>query len=366
MSIYENISIAQLLKRPIRIIENGVYAFLSRERTGKPFKIKFESSTICNLKCSMCPLTKGIKRSKGVLRFENFKKVYDEIRVPYLNLTGLGEPLFNPDLFKIIQYARKHGSLVKLDTNATILDEVRIKKLIDSDPTFISVSIDGITKKSYESIRVGAKFEQVIENLKKLIEYRNKKKSKTEIHLFFVLQKENVKDLIKFIQFGESVGIDVINGTIAMDFGDVKNKLKREMKKEDLESLRKDLIRIKKQVKLRLNLEGIEDYLKNPNSSSTRVGDKPCFYPWYNPCVTWDGWLVPCDVHCDNEVVLGNVFREPFMKLWNNKKARTFRKQLIKKRVGVCENCFVDESFIYNKFKPFYKVPILKWLSKRK
>lgn len=366
MSIYENISLKQLLRRPFRVLSNVFYAFLSRERTGKPFKIKFESSTLCNLKCVMCPLTKGLSRKTGVLKFENFKKVFDEIKVPYLNLTGLGEPLMNPDIFRIIKYAKKSGSLVKLDTNATILTEENIKKLLDSSPTFISVSLDGVDKKTYESIRKGANFEKVIFNLKKLVELRNKTKSPTKIHLFFVFQKNNINDLIKFLEFGNSIGVDAINGTFAISFGKANNKEKILFDRENLSKILEELNKTKKKLKVKLNIEGIEDFLKNPENIEFRMSEKPCFYPWYNPCITWDGYVVPCDVHCDNEIVLGNAFEEPFMKIWNNKKSREFRKQLLKKRIGVCSRCCVDETYILKKLKPFYKIPVLNLLSKRK
>lgn len=355
-----------LMQRPFRVLSNVWYAFISGPKTGKPFKVKFESSTLCNLKCVMCPLTSGLTRKQGVLKFENFKKIFDEINVPYLNLTGLGEPLLNPDIFKIISYARKKHSLVKLDTNATLLNKENIKRLIHSNPSFISVSIDGITKKSYEAIRKGANFEQVIENLKNLVKYRNLVKSKTQIQLFFVLQKDNVKDLINILKFAESLGVEVINGTIAISFGAAENKDKRKIKLEDIKKIKKDLEIIKKQLKVKVNIENIEDFLQNPEGQEQRMSKKPCFYPWYNPCITWDGYVVPCDLYCDNEIVFGNALKEPFMKIWNNEKARSFRKQLLKKRIGVCARCCVDETFILNKLGIFYKIPILRSLSYRK
>jgi len=366
MSIYENISLVDtFLRRPIRVLSNIWWAFISGPITGKPFKVKFESSTICNLKCKMCPLTSGISRKKGVLKFDNFKKVFDEIRVPYLNLTGLGEPLFNPDIFKIIKYARSRGSLVKLDSNATLLTKENIEKLIFSDPSIISISIDGTTKESYENIRVGAKFDQVIKNFGNLVKFRNQVRSKVKIHLFFVLQKENIAELTEFIRLGESLGVDVINGNMAISFGKADNKKNRDIGLEVINRVRKELEFLMKKTDTKVNIENIEDFLKNPKDQQERMREKPCFYPWYNPCITWDGWVVPCDLHCDNEIVFGNAFTEGFMKVWNNKKAREFRKNLLVKRTGVCSRCCVDESFILGKLKPFYKTPIINKLSHR-
>ncbi len=366
MSIYEDIFIRTLFKRPLRLISIAYHAFISGPTTGKPFKVKFESSTICNLKCVMCPLTKGLTRKTGVLKFENFKKVYDEIKFPYVNLTGLGEPLINPDIFKIIRYARKNKSFVKIDTNAMLLNEENIKKLIQSNPTFISVSIDGASKKTYESIRKGGDFNRVITNLKKLVEYRNKIKSNTEIHLFFVLQKSNFKELADFIKLGDSMGVDSINGNIAISFGKIDNKNKREIDRIGIEKLKSELELLKKQIKAKLDIANIEDFLNNPENQIEKSTKKPCYYPWYNPCISWDGYVVPCDIHCDNEIVFGNAFKEPFMKIWNNKKAQDFRMRLLNKRQGVCAKCCVDESMIFDKYRVFYKIPLIRNLPHRK
>ncbi|MDD5086266.1 MAG: radical SAM protein [Candidatus Nanoarchaeia archaeon] len=366
MSLYEGISVLQFMKRPFRVLSNAYHSFIYGEKTGKPFKVKFESSTLCNLKCVMCPLTKGLTRKRGVLKFDNFKKVYDEVRFPYVNLTGLGEPLMNPDIFKIISYARKRGSLVKLDTNATLLNRENISRLIMSNPTFISVSIDGVDKKSYEKIRKGGKFEEVVENLKNLVEYRNKSGSKSQIHLFFVLQKSNIDNLINFISFGDSLGVDAVNANIAISFGKADNQENIKINKSKLDEVRKKLETIKRQVKVKLNIENVEDFLKNSGHLKEMMAEKPCFYPWYSPCITWDGYVVPCDIHCDNEVVFGNAFEEPFMKIWNNKKAREFRKQLAKKRTGICARCCVDESFISDKFKILYKLPLLNKITRKR
>jgi len=368
MSIYENISLKEIiLRRPFRVINGGWGMFISGEKAGKPFKLKFESSTLCNLKCIMCPRTKGLSRKLGVLTFENFKRVFDEINPPYLNLTGLGEPLLNQDIFKIISYARKKRSIVKLDTNATLLNQENIIRLINSNPSIISVSIDGVTKNSFEKIREGAKFEQVMENLKNIIKYRNEVKSKTQIHLFFVLQKDNIKDLIGFIELGSSIGVDVINGTLAISFGKAENKELRTISQKDIEILKKGLEDVRKQIKTRINIEGIDDFLENPENKEIRMKDKPCLFPWYSACITWDGYVVPCDKYCDNEIVFGNAFEEPFMKIWNNNKMKEFRKEIsINKTQNVCQKCFCDESFLIKKLNPLYKTPIINRLSKRK
>lgn len=364
MSIYkENISPWQLAKHGARVLSNVYYIFKAGEKASKPFGIKFEVSAMCNLRCIMCPLSKGLKRRQGLLKFKKFKKIYDEINPSYLNLTGIGEPLLNPDLFKIINYAKRKGTIVKLDSNATLLDEKNAEKLLSADPNIISVSVDGINKKSYEKIRRGANFEIVINNLKNLIKKRNKIKSKTKIHVNFVLQKKNIKELINFIKFLDSLEVDSINGDIALPLGKNKNIENRKIKPELIRNLKKELNIIK--TRASLNIEHVNEFLACGGDISKKT-QKHCFYPWYYPSITWDGYVIPCCYICDNEIVFGNAFEEPFMKIWNNKKIRNFRKMIAKKRTGICKDCFIDETYITDKLKLANKIPLLKNFSARK
>lgn len=364
MSIYKEIIKSGIIfRRPLRIFLNIFSVFISGPKARKPFMLKFENSTLCNLKCTMCPLNNGLKRKTGLLNFEKFKKIYDEVNPPYLNLTGIGEPLLNPDIFRMIKYGQSKGSLVKIDTNGTLLTEENIKKLIHAEPTFVSVSIDSVDKMSYEKIRKGARFEKVIENLRKLIKYRNKVGSKTKIHLFFVLQDKNILEFPKFIKFGDEIGADSINGSVVISLGKNKNEKNMNINIEKIYKVKKELEELKKNVSINLNIESIENFLEHPNKTEK---EKPCFWPWYQAAITWDGYVTPCCIFCDNEIVFGNAFEKSFMKIWNNQKAQKFRKHLVEKRIGICKNCGVDESFIYDKLKILYKIPLINKMSFRK
>ena len=360
MSIYKENLKSFNIKHIARIVSNAYYMHKAGEKAGKPFGIKFEVSSLCNLKCIMCPLSKGLKRKQGLLSFENFKKVFDETNPSYLNLTGIGEPLLNKDLFRIISYAKKHNSIIKLDTNATLLNEENAKKLLETQINIISVSIDSINKKIYEKIRKNAKFETTISNLRFLVELRNKEKCKTKIHINFVLQKENISELTEMIKFFDSIGIDSINGDIALPLGENKNEEKREISIIERKRIKKALENLK--TKASLNIEHVQEFLERGYSSHK----KNCFYPWYYPSITWDGCLVPCCYICDNEIVFGNVLNNGFMNVWNNEKIKAFRKMLANKKQGICKNCFIDESYIADKFRKISKIPIMRRLSGRK
>lgn len=360
------------LRFPFRLAINAFYAFISSARTAKPIAMKIENTTICNLRCKMCPLQVGLKRKIGSLSFKNFKYVFDQVKPCYLNLTGIGEPITNSNIFQIIKYARKKGAFVKLDTNGILLTEEYANKMLNANPNILSFSIDGGTKETYEKIRIGAKFDILIKNLKYMVKRRNELKSKTQLHTFMVAQKDNMHEIPDYIKMMIEIGIDAIKGSFVISLGGNEN-LKNRMEKVDSEKAKKvlnEILELNKKYPGKLEMDNIIDHLKNFDKISKGEmilnSDKPCFMPWYIPYVTWDGYVCPCTFFSDNEVVYGNVFEQPFMKIWNSKEAQEFRKQLLKKRVGICEGCSMDETFIYDKLKIFAKIPFFKLLSYRK
>ena len=90
---------------------------------------------------------------------------------------------------------------------------------------------------------------------------------------------------------------------------------------------------------------------KNPKLARYRlVGDKltykkkivnGCDGLWVGASIDYDGTIVPCCFDAHEFFKFGNVFDEGFMKVWNNRKFRAFRIQILrdKKRIKLCSEC---------------------------
>src|SRR3989344_4118061 len=187
---------------PRKVLENAWYAMRSTPKAPTPFKLKLENTTVCNLKCNMCPHGVGLKRPIGSISYENYRHIFDQIYPCYLNLTGIGEPFLNKDIFKIIKYAKNKRTFVKLDSNATLLTREKGIQMLEAGPDILSISMDGATKETYEKIRVPAKFDVFVKNTLNFIKLRNEmKKFNTNLHSFMVVQRENFHELPEYIKF---------------------------------------------------------------------------------------------------------------------------------------------------------------------
>lgn len=153
-----------------------------------------ETTSRCNLRCRMCPRL-DMQRPMQDMPTELFQRVIDQIaeadarrEVDLVALHGFGEPLLHQRLLEMIEYAgqrlpkvRAHGPLrhsmkgLNVSTNAVLLDEQKAEALLDSRLTWIAVSVDGNTADTYEAMRVGARFEQVVENVQRLLDLNRRK-----------------------------------------------------------------------------------------------------------------------------------------------------------------------------------------------
>jgi len=112
-----------------------------------PITVIIENTGRCNLACPMCPRNLTQYPPKD-FDLELFKRIVDEIRdaselvFPW----GLGEPLLNPDVFRMIRYCRDAGLYTVLSTNATLLDEERSRLLIEAGLDHLIIAFDGATR----------------------------------------------------------------------------------------------------------------------------------------------------------------------------------------------------------------------------
>lgn len=140
-----------------------------------PLNIDVETITTCNLKCEMCyqsfdPLKYGKMKDKT---FYKILKEAEKYKLSAMKLQFRNEPLMDKRLPEFITDAKNVGILdTMINTNATLLNNLTSMKLIVAGLDKLSCSVDGYIKKDYESIRIGAKFETTLANIKNFMALR--------------------------------------------------------------------------------------------------------------------------------------------------------------------------------------------------
>jgi MoaA/NifB/PqqE/SkfB family radical SAM enzyme len=286
-----------------------------------PTNAHVEVTSRCNLKCLMCP--RAVPDEKlGNMSIAQFTKILDDI--PYLqnvSLQGLGEPTLSPHFFDFVRICKERNITSTTVSNATIYTEELAKNLATCGLAQINISIDGATKETYEAIRVGAKWEAMLANARKVIQYRNESGSKTRIHMSGVLMKSNYHELPQFVQLAHDIGFDELRFW-HVNYGwntNISNPGESLLFIHDdpaVDEKIKEATALAQKLGLRLVL---------PKMKIDKIA---CGWPWHSVYITWDGNIAPCSVMYDT--FFGNMFKEPFEKIWNNPSYVMFRRNLKK------------------------------------
>jgi radical SAM protein with 4Fe4S-binding SPASM domain len=308
---------------PRRKILNAVRTessvFFKPERPwGWPTHLMIEPSSLCNLHCSLCPVSTGLKRPQGMMEMDLFKRVLDEVgeQVFNLQLWGWGEPFLNPNIFEMIAYARGKGVKVISSTNGHLFArEEYADRLVRSGIDSIIFAIDGVTQESYERYRQGGKLETALQGIRNVAARKRALGAKRPLINFrFIVMAQNEEEISRVKTLAPTVGADALTfktlnphsvdpySPSAADPGGGKVFIPRDPRHRrfcygaDLDTRR-------------------------------RRKRNPCKQLWNNPVIHWDGNVISCSYDPREEFPLGSLREKSFAEIWSGESYRRLRRQ---------------------------------------
>ncbi|OVE76423.1 hypothetical protein BVX97_00870 [bacterium E08(2017)] len=208
-----------------------------------------------------------------------------------------GEPLMQPRIFDMINYAHDAGIGTWMSSNATILNEDKAGKLLESGLDALVLSIDATTAETYEKIRVGGNFEKTKSNILRFLEMRKDAGSNLLVTIQAIEMEENKHEMDEFREFWSKFDANLI----------IKPMINWDIK-------------------------GVED-MKYP--------DVMCDRPWYWLFVRSTGLVPPCGHDYEMKAVFGDLNKNTVSEIWNSEAAQKFRESLRGGKKGhyVCSHC---------------------------
>lgn len=139
---------------------------------GYPSFLKLSCSNRCNLKCVMCNEIYSSQHAgyeQNSFLEENFVRQLDEF-IPYLHTVSFsgGEPLLIRQYGALVKKIREMAptATIHLTTNGTIWTD-DVCSILNDNHVFVTVSLDSTKEDEYTSIRQGAHYSKVMDNLNK-------------------------------------------------------------------------------------------------------------------------------------------------------------------------------------------------------
>lgn len=174
-----------------------------------PKYFEIETVNACNARCVMCTINDWDKREDVIMPMPLFDKLVAEIK-PYADwietvcLNRDGEPTLDKMLAARVRKLKVAGiKKVTFSTNAQKLTPALARELIEAGLDDIMLSIDAITKETYEKIRIRLNYDVVLSNALELIRLRNELRPQMTIRVRKVILESNKHETLQWRDFWE-------------------------------------------------------------------------------------------------------------------------------------------------------------------
>lgn len=339
----------------------------------KPIKVDYgpKNCTInieggCNFKCVYCPYhgdyrTSYKKKVRYRLDFDTIKEQIDILKsygIRHFNICATGEPFLNKDIFKIFSYINGSGNTSSVLSNASNVITKNLEQIIDADLLYFATDLDAASKESFIKIQGKDQFDIWYNNIKKLVELRNKRKSKTKIMIWTIINKDTFDELDKMLDICIELGIDEwhLGALIAGD--DVSYVTDERSMKNEREKVASKILDLRKKAQSKNIRMHWPEYF---NMDVDIYKDLYCNKPWREAMMI--NVPLPNDKPGDNigrvvlgcsgkksiEYNLGNIHRNTFEEIWNGSEYQRLRSNVLNNCDEECLNDCMYHKFIKKK-----------------
>ncbi|EIW15850.1 MULTISPECIES: putative heme d1 biosynthesis radical SAM protein NirJ1 [Pelosinus] len=153
----------------------------------------------CNLRCVHCYSDSDGKKYDGELTTKEAKKFIDDcaaFKVPVLLLSG-GEPLIRPDVFELVEHAKKYGIRSTFSTNGTLIDKQLAKDIKALNVGYVGISLDGLGEANDKFRGKQGAFEKALEGIRNCLDVGQRVGLRFTINRYNFHDLENIFRLIK-------------------------------------------------------------------------------------------------------------------------------------------------------------------------
>jgi MoaA/NifB/PqqE/SkfB family radical SAM enzyme len=325
-----------------------------------PRSLYLEPTSRCNELCQQCPRTLLSREEDRDLTFDQFRFIVDQFPVlERVVLHGLGEPLLNKDLPRMVRYLKDRGTYVLFNSNGILLNAIRGQALIDAGLDEYRLSMDASTRGTYARVRGADAFDKIWCNIHAFVrEQKVQNANKPAISLWFTAMRENLHELPRLIDLASEHGIPEVYMQRLVYFekglAASQQSLFHRATPEEL-----DLIRHCEQICTERGIIFKAAGTATPLQSIARdFGERPwsgCRRPYTLTYITSSGNVLSCcfapfghkstrEYH--EERVLGNIFQEPIERIWHGERYNAFRQAFESNTPAKhCANCGVNWSY---------------------
>lgn len=298
-------------------------ALLEGMRNKEPIVYNIETTNACNMRCEMCPRTTMMTRPIETMSIEMFKKIVDQLKphkkekwqewekfvrekygikpsdmsenhfflyiIPkVIQLHGYGDPLLDKNMGKCVKLLADKGFYSYFSCNPANIDIDRTIEMFGNGLDYIKYSIESVDDERHKAIRGKASnFTDSYNKILKILELKKEKGFKTTVVITML-------------------------------------DLNKDWQKEDFAKLKK--LFEGKDVYIYMKSEDQQWYREDYHGTNSVHWSEFCKHPWMSMTIKSNGEAAMCMEDYNNEIVLGDAFKDSLYDIWNGKKYEQFRR----------------------------------------
>lgn len=331
MSIYKDIDIEFKNNKNINILETQERKLLLKS---KPINLMVILTTQCNITCIMCPRA---RERITTLPFELVKQRIYKL-FPYLEwLDWQGGEVFLLDYFKeIFLEAAKYPNIKQHITTNGLLVDSEWARLISEHNVDLLYSIDGVMQETYEFIRYGAKFENLIRSIELINKFREKYNSRLKLVLNAIVMGCNYKELYMFPDFCRKYNFNGLRfGYLVYDSLPEQDIITGKRNPDIFNYLKTVLCDVRNKckvynIKFSCTFERLLDFQQsaekskeNPSFDEKQINSViTCTFPWTTLFIYANAQVYP---KCGCDLSVGNLENDDLFDIWNGDTMQLYR-----------------------------------------
>lgn len=281
-----------------------------------PYFYIIEITNRCNIRCPACPWHTCMTRKIHDMTFEEYSIILEKI-APYAKIVCfyvMGEPLLNPDWYRIVKATHNRGIKTIISSNGMLLKE-NIDEIFSSRLDYLQVAIDGKDAETHEAYRIGSDYSKIIASLRMISEIKKKRGyTLPEVVVQTLVTKQNENQIQTIQKQMKDLGVGF--KLKKMHYG--RTSIVEEKNKLNFMPTKDEYIR----------MEGKSYYTKGVKCPEMQY-----------MVILSNGIVVPCCVDFDAKQVMGNIFQESISDIWKGKRHQCFYERYKSKINFFCEVC---------------------------
>tara|TARA_Y100000310_G_scaffold203634_1_gene203885 strand:+ start:727 stop:1944 length:1218 start_codon:yes stop_codon:yes gene_type:complete len=329
-----NLSKKDIFSPQNKVIANvdRVIEFIETGNTS-PVLVEVDPSNACNHGCYFCissyihlPESKNLETfDRSVMSRQMLLDVCKDLinmDVRAINWTGGGEPTINPHLGEAIEYIGKNSNIkMGMFTNGTLLDRFDLFEILVDNMTWIRISVDSGTEKTFNHIRrpgKGQDWNKMLLNLQKLIDINNSKGKKIDIGTGFVITPDTYTEIVDFANTFKNYDLTYCQYKPEVVNREREGGIQRKVNfwNERVQPLL-DEAKLILGTKFQINGYHLVDLAEDPSLLGRHY--KKCLGSQIQPCIGADGHVYVCPNHRGyKQYSYGSLREKSFKEIWKD------------------------------------------------